>query len=365
MRTAITQRLITSLKPQPRPFEVRDTRLPGFIVRVQPSGVMSYVVEFARGQRHTLGKVTVLSLDKARGQAREILAHGPPQPVPTLAAIPILQEFLTERYAPWVRHHRKDAQGALNRVTRQFIPTLGNTRLDELTPLVIEACRTERLNAGIQRQTVNRDTAALKGLLSHAVQWGVIAVNPLAGLKAPASGRAIVRYLTHDEEQRLRAALEGRGGHLRPMVLISLNTGLRQGELFSLTWDDVDFTQSLLTVRSENAKSGRTRHLPLNAEALTVLREWRGDSQTGLVFPSRTGRRIDNVQKSWSTVLKTAAISDFRWHDLRHSFASHLVMRGVSLAVVRELLGHASMEMTLRYSHLAPENLREAVSRLS
>ena len=205
-----------------------------------------------------------------------------------------------------------------------------------------------------------------------------------------------VRYLTDAEEARLRTALAQRderikaartrtntwrrirgyaerlslepqayGDHLTPMVLLSLNTGLRRGELFNLRWEDVTGQTKVLTVHGATAKSGQTRHLPLNREALVVLAAWRQQSSgEGYVFPGKGGQRLDNTRTAWKRLLQEADITGFTWHDLRHSFASKLVMTGASLAVVRELLGHADLTMTLRYAHLAPDHKAAAVNRL-
>jgi integrase len=148
------------------------------------------------------------------------------------------------------------------------------------------------------------------------------------------------------------------------MVLVSLNTGIRWGELTSLTWDVVDMEKALLTVIGKTAKSGKTRHVPLNAIALNALKEWQKQSGGAVVFPGRNGNTLDNVNKSWHAVLDTAGIKNFRWHDTRHHFASWLVMAGVDLNTVRDLLGHSDMKMTLRYAHLAPEHKASAVAKL-
>ncbi len=149
-------------------------------------------------------------------------------------------------------------------------------------------------------------------------------------------------------------------------MLLSLHTGLRRGELFNLFWPSVDLVQANLTAHGPQTKSGRTRHVPLNAEALGVLEEWsaQASDDTGLVFPGKSGGPLNNIRKSWIKVLQSAGIEKFRWHDLRHSFASRLVMASVDLNTVRELLGHADYQMTLRYAHLAPEHKAEAVERL-
>jgi integrase len=155
--------------------------------------------------------------------------------------------------------------------------------------------------------------------------------------------------------------------HLKPMVLLSLNTGLRRGELFALQWENISLSKSTLTVEGGTAKSGKTRHTPLNQEALAVLKKWRPSMDAkGLVFPSsKAGEsQFDNVRKAFKGLLDTAKITAFRWHDMRHDFASKLVMASVDLNTVRELLGHASLNMTLRYAHLAPEHKKEAVERL-
>ena len=153
--------------------------------------------------------------------------------------------------------------------------------------------------------------------------------------------------------------------HLLPMILLSINTGLRQGELFNLKWENVNLENAMMTIEGAYAKSGRTRHIPLNKEALNTLKSWREQTHTtGLSFINKNGLQFDNIKKSWATVLKGANISHFRWHDLRHHFASKLVMAGVDLNTVRELLGHSEISMTLRYAHLAPEHKKRAVELL-
>ena len=149
------------------------------------------------------------------------------------------------------------------------------------------------------------------------------------------------------------------------MVLLSLNTGLRRGEIFSLRWQDVDFVKKSLIVEGETSKSGQSRHVSLNSEAVSILREWKNQCEGGIVFASPvTGLRFQHIKRSWSRLRDRGGITDFRFHDLRHTFASNLVMAGVDLYTVKELMGHSTIQMTERYAHLAPEHKASAVEKL-
>jgi integrase len=155
--------------------------------------------------------------------------------------------------------------------------------------------------------------------------------------------------------------------YLLPMVLLSINTGLRQGELFHLTWNMVDLSERSIIISGEVTKNSSSRYIPLNDEAFKVMKQLyeKNDAKEGLVFPSKNNQPFNNVKRSWSSVLKNAQITQFRWHDLRHHFASKLVMAGVDLNTARELLGHSDIKMTLRYAHLAPEYKINAVKKIA
>jgi integrase len=152
------------------------------------------------------------------------------------------------------------------------------------------------------------------------------------------------------------------------MVILSLNTGLRQGELFSLCWENISqVPHPQLCVLGFRAKSGKTRYIPLNTTCQNILSEWKRQTGAshGPVFPNREGKAFNNVKRSWASLLKDAEIKAFRWHDMRHHFASSLAMKGIDLNTIRELLGHSDLKMTLRYSHLCKTHTLSAVERLT
>lgn len=394
--------LIKSLKPTDKPYEVRDTRLKGLLLRVQPSGGMTYYVEYARGKRISLGRADVITPQDAREQAKGILGDAFKGKDPGAAAAKQTKEhtfgtFVDEEYANWAKANVRTHKGTLRRLNQSFAD-FRKLKLSEITPLLVERWRSDRLKAGTKPSTVNRDLDDLKSSLGKAQQWGFIEVHPIEKVRRTrVDDRATVRFLTEDEQKRLYESLDAReervraardranawraerdyplmpdlrtvpyADHLKPMVLLSLHTGMRYGELANLTWDDLHLDRAILTVHGFKAKSQKTRHIPLNSAALSLLENWQkqrtGDSL--LVFPSRDGGPFDNVRSSWEEVLKAAKITKFRWHDMRHTFASLLVMRGVDLNTVRELLGHSDYQMTLRYAHLAPEHKAAAVAKL-
>lgn len=411
-KAKLTAKLVNSLEGKEKGYRVWDTEIQGYFVFVFPTGTKSYRLRYSvdgRRLEYVLGKHGKLTPDTARDIARQKAPEAArgvdlqqvkkkAKEKAAASKYQTLTGFIDNKYKPWVLAERKYGQGNLD-ILKRYFSHLYSRPLDKITPWDVQKWRTDKLKSGLKPATLNRATSTLKALLSKAVEWGVINANPLASLKPlKLDNKGKIRYLSEAEEKRLRAALEAREAEhrverkrynqwrevrgyepypsfddvtytdfLKPLVILDINTGMRRGELFSLTWENVDLKRRTLTIEGEEAKSGKTRHIPLNDEAFAVLVAWRNQTDSkGLVFPSpKTGERLDNIKRSWGTLVKDAKLENFRFHDLRHSFASKLVMAGVDLNTVRELLGHGSIEMTLRYAHLAPEHKAAAVALLN
>lgn len=397
--------IVEGAKPEAEPYRLWDTVVPQLHLRVQPSGVKSWNVQWSRTSSRALGKWPGVTVEAARTKAKAALVetdeHGAPAAVvearKPAAEKPItLGDFIRDHFASWALANQKAGQATVDALGACF-SDLYDRELRSLSAFDVERFKSARLKNGRKPATVNRDLDRIRSVYSRAVEWGFLTDHPLKAVKrAKGVDNSRVRYLTGDEEKRLRDALAAREAerrasrdrhnawhaergseghpqwpvdgftdHLMPLVLLALNTGLRRGELFGLDWSHVNVPGKLLTVVAGNAKSRKARHVPLNDEAGDVLKRWKKQGTgKGLVFPGAGGGRLTNVNKSWDGLVTDAELTDFRFHDLRHDFASKLVMAGVDLNTVRELLGHADIAMTLRYSHLAPDKLAEAVSRI-
>jgi integrase len=394
----ISAKLLTSsiARAGPKPFEIHDTRLIGFVLRVQPSGFRAYYAHQGN-RRLSLGQVGRITPDEAREKCEKVLgnlAHGrlPFFGLDGEASI-TLGEFIQGTYDPWVRAHRpKTAVRTLQRLKTHFGAWYGRP-LSSLTVEDLERWLTKRMGEGIEATTVQRDLGALAGVLTRAVKFKHLTEHVARQVEKLRIDRAPkVRYLDSvepGEEKRLREALAARdreliaardsanrwraarkrpqfpvllhfGDHMTPAVLVSMNTGLRRGELLALTWGAINWKARQVTVEGDTAKSEQTRHVPLNAEVLDVLKRWKEQAPGGeRLFAIET-----SFKTAWNNLLKRARITLFRWHDLRHHFGSRLVQAGVPLNTVRDLMGHADIKMTLRYAHLAPDQRREAVELL-
>ncbi|MGU9820053.1 phage integrase [Pseudomonas sp. LF090] len=400
MKEKLTAKLLGSLQVTGNEYEVHDTTVGGLFVRVTAAGAKSYVVSWARGRKKTLGRVGIFTLDQARTEATQYLAearaHGEPLAVTQGrrgATLPSLRDFIEDTYMPWFKAHHKGHEKTRHTLSNNFDPIMSQ-RLDAITGRDLEQIRTGWMQAGNQTSTVNRKMGSISGVFSRAVEWEYIDTHPLAKLKQlKVDSKGVIRYLATDETKRLREALDARQDemraeresanawrtdrhrepmpsllelpftdHLKPMVLISLNTGMRRGELFDLKWPAVNFDTKTITVAGATAKTSDTRHIPMNKETIGVLEAWKKQvSKSPYVFPGQGGGRFEDVKSAWLKLLERAQIDGFRWHDMRHDFASRLVMAGVPLNTVRDLLGHADIKMTLRYAHLAPGTKAAAV----
>ena len=391
-RQSIAKAAAASDKPA-KAYEVRARRPQGLLLRVQPSGLRTYYVQVGRGQRIRIGPAGTFTLKQAEERAGEIL-RDPEGHAKRRGAADTLLEYINDHYEDHALARLKNGAKSVARV-KAIWKTLLTKRMTDITDADINRLRNKRLLAGAAHATVNRDVAALSGVFTHWTENTKGAVHALVGMRPlDVADDETVRYLTPDESKRLRQALADRDAaasdarnnanewriergyellpeitgycdHITPMVILSLNTGLRQGELFSLAWEQVDLQLKTITVLASHSKGNTTRVVPLNAEALAVLTTIKPEVAAGLVFKSPvTGGRFNNVKKAWAEVTKAAKLPDLRWHDLRHDFASQLVMRGAPLFTVQKLLGHANSRMTQRYAKLAPGALADAVNLL-
>jgi site-specific recombinase XerD len=212
--------------------------------------------------------------------------------------------------------------------------------------------------------TINRYRALLSLVYRLGIENGKVKDNPARLVKHRQENNARVRYLSPEEETRLRAYIQATYPEHIPELDLALHTGMRLGEMYSLTWENVNMSRKVVTI--PRSKNGEKRHVPLNATALSALAEVRKRSDgTGPVVRNLDGEPLAGPRYWFEPALPKAKIRRFSWHCLRHTFASRLVMAGVDLRTVQELMGHKSIEMTVRYSHLAPKHTLAAVERLT
>jgi integrase len=254
--------------------------------------------------------------------------------------------------------HLKDYFGkdtALVELTASRISEYKGHRLSTARKIGEGAAAIER---PLAKATVNRALALLRHLLRLAHdEWEVLDVVPRIRMEREPEGR--LRWLTPEEATRLLdACRQSRNADLIDLVELALFTGMRRGELLELNWERVDRARGVVLL--EVTKSGRRREVPLNSRADTVLAR-RGSHAHGLVFGSRNWNAYRHAFEGAAT---RAKLTDFRFHDLRHTFASWAVQRGSTLQEVKDLLGHSTLAMVMRYAHLSPEHLRSAVARL-
>jgi integrase len=207
--------------------------------------------------------------------------------------------------------------------------------------------------------TVNRELSCIKHMFNKAVQWGYLVTNPLRMVNKYKEPPGRVRYLSELEIRRL---LQHCTEHIKPIIIMALHTGMRKGEILSLKWSDIDMHNRTITIRK--TKNNEVRILPINNALYRILKVMWQQLDNQYVFSNTEGKPYSDIKVGFRAALRRAGIKDFRFHDLRHTFASRLVMAGVDIRTVQVLLGHKDIRVTMRYSHLSDQNLRRAVDKI-
>lgn len=230
--------------------------------------------------------------------------------------------------------------------------------INEITIKDIEIYKSKRCQE-VKPATVNRNLTTLKTMFKKAEEWGKIDKNPTKGVKLLREPSGRIRFLEREEIAKLLSVCSKK---LRPIVIVALYTGMRRSEILGLKWRDCDFVRN--NIRLADSKNGEGREIPMNEQVKTALMRVAKHPESQYIFCDKDGNRIGNVRKTFFTALRKSGIKDFHFHDLRHTFASQLVMASVDINTVRELMGHRDLRMTLRYSHLSPSYKKRAVDIL-
>jgi integrase len=356
-------------------LEVFDSELRGFYVDVFPSGRKSFRLRYRFEKKLrvvTLGDVKFFTTEEARKMAIGLIRQSKQGVDPQAPAIsdvgPLLKDFFVEKYLPYVKSYKRSWATDESMIRNHLVPKIGSLFMGRMTPpdiaVFLQRMKSEEYASG----TCNRALVLLRFGFTLALRWKVhgIESNPVVEIKNIKDDNKIERYLTEQQTVKLLEAVrQSESEMLQYIVLFLIYTGARKREVLDARWRDIDWAQR--SWRIPKTKSGKIRHIPLSTGAMNVLEHVRLKVRHGLlneqaIFANpKTGKPFVSFFYSWNNARIRAGLPEFRIHDLRHSFASHLVNAGRSLYEVQELLGHADIKTTSRYAHLSRERLVAAV----
>src|SRR5208282_418808 len=375
MGLRITEKTIKSLKaPETGNRIFYDDQVGGFGARLTASGAISFILTYwtgGRQRRHTIGRHPELNATAAREEAIQlrdsIRRGGDPlgdkeqrRAAPTVADL--FEDFMERHAKIYLRPNSIRCYEVMGR--KIIVPKMGNIKVADLRRRDIEELHQSLKDTPYH---ANRTRALLSKMMSVAKRWEWRNDNPCEGIpKFPEEKRD--RWLSTEEIERLCDALDKHPNQSAANAIrLLLLTGARRGEVLTATWKDFNLVLGVWTKPSHYTKQKRTEHVPLSPPALQLvvsMKERSGESE--YLFPGAiAGKPLQEIKQVWSAVCKQANLKSVRLHDLRHTYASHLVSSGMSLPIVGRLLGHTQPQTTARYAHLADDPLRQATNRFA
>jgi integrase len=392
MAVKINQRTVKNLTaPEGESRIIWDSELKGFGVRITPAGAISFILNYrvhGRQRRYKIGRHPEWSAEAARSEAAKLKPridsedYDPLQKKQNARGEPTVGDLAAE----YLEHHAipNKRPGSLRNdremIAGIILPRLGTLRLAAVGTRDIEALKV-LLKATPYR--ANRCLSLLSGMFNKGIEWKWATDNPVRGVERyPEEPRE--RWLSADEMHAFTAALDSYSDQNAANALrLLLLTGAREGEVLKADWSQFDLERGVWTKPSHHTKEKKTEHVPLNDEALALLRTMKPEGATGPLFLGRNGTTARvTLRRPWVAACKAAGLAKeitlqgkrrlltrykptLRIHDLRHSFASHLVSNGISLPTLGKLIGHTQVQTTQRYAHLADGALRDASNVMS
>jgi len=272
---------------------------------------------------------------------------------------------LAEKYKEFKKGRLKSRHSVSSEssIMEMLLSNLGDMALDKITTQQLEELQSYYLGKGNSPATVNRKFDVLKNMFTKASDWGMIGDDVLKNVRKCKHLKVNNRRLRYLSGEECIALINACDPHLKPIVITALATGCRRGEILSLKWVHVDLKHGFIHL--EDTKNGERRDIPINdALAATLQNITRRLDVAYIFYDPSNGKPYGDVKKAFHSALRRAKIQNFHFHDLRHTFASHLVMAGVDITTVSRLLGHKSLTMTLRYAHLSPQHGMDAVQKI-
>ncbi len=371
-KVKLTKRVVESALPDPAKRVVLwDTEITGFCLRIYPSGKKTYFLQYRNKKRETHkikigvhGPITTelarqkaieLSLNVGAGEdpsiKQKVVAGNTGQSMQDLAD-KYLDLHAKTKKAP--KSYKEDVAKLKNIILKRY----GHLRVDAISTLDLQ-----KLNSDLQKTPIqaNRTMALLSKMFNLAIQWGWRSDNPVMGVGKYKEQKRY-RWLDDEESQRLFSALDTyHNQNVANAIRLLILTGARKTELLSATWDQFDLEKGVWTKQAHSTKQRKMEHVPVSSLVLEILKKMKEQADSSFLFPGKVpGEPLKDPKKAWDTIRKKAGAADVRMHDLRHTFASHLVSSGLSLSIVGKLLGHTQASTTQRYAHLADAPLREA-----
>ena len=354
---------------------VRDTECRGLCVEVRSTGGKTYYLTYRdeRGNQrtHKLANAQDVSPQQARAlceRARSKIAMGTDVAAEReqIRTAPTVAEFFNSSYLPYIKSYKRSWSTDDSVFRNHVLPVIGSEYIDAVTSAHITAI-VARANTRLSHASTNKLVVLLRYMFNLAIRWRTAGVvtNPTAAQQLKKLANHRERFLSAEETQTLLTAVNQSPNRvLKYIIPFLLLTGARKREVLDARWCDIDFARSFW--RIPFTKSGRERHVPLSAAALELLESVPRRTDSDYIFSNpNTCKPYVSIFCSWHTARTAAGLADVRIHDLRHSFASFLVNAGCSLYEVQKILGHASVVMTQRYSHLSQASLLRAASHAS